>query len=149
MNKYWQEFRQFAVKGNVIDLAVAVIIGGAFGKIISSLVMDIIMPIVGVILGGINFKTWRWVLKEASFAEDGGLIQAAVAINIGNFIQNIFDFLVIALSVFLMIKIIMRSKEKFFRKEKSEEKESEPVKVITEEQKLLVEIRDILKDNSK
>jgi large conductance mechanosensitive channel len=146
MNKYWQEFRQFAVKGNVIDLAVAVIIGGAFGKIVSSLVADIIMPFVGVTLGGINFKTWRWVLKEALFAEDGELIQAAVAINIGSFIQNIFDFLVIALSVFLMVKIIMRSKEKFFRKEKEEEKESKPVKVITEEQKLLVEIRDILKD---
>ena len=149
MNKYWQEFRLFAVKGNVIDLAVAVIIGGAFGKTISSLVVDIIMPVVGVILGGINFKTWIWVLKEASFAEDGELIQAAVAINIGSFIQNIFDFLIIALSVFLMVKIVMRSKEKFFRKEKSEKKESRPVKVLTEEQKLLVEIRDILKDKSK
>ena len=149
MKKYWQEFRQFAVKGNVVDLAVAVIIGGAFGKIVSSLVTDIVMPLVGVLLGGTNFNTWVWVLKEASYAEDGTLIQAETAVNIGNFVQNIFDFFVIALAVFFMIKIIMKSKEKLFKKDKIKEDEGEPVKVITEEQKLLTEIRDILKSNNK
>ena len=82
MKKYWQEFRQFAVKGNVVDLAVAVIIGGAFGKIVSSLVTDIVMPLVGVLLGGTNFNTWVWVLKKASYAEDGTLVQAASVVNI-------------------------------------------------------------------
>ncbi|HZJ41416.1 MAG TPA: large-conductance mechanosensitive channel protein MscL [Patescibacteria group bacterium] len=149
MNKYWQEFHKFAVKGNVVDLAVAVIIGGAFGKIITSLVADIIMPVVGVVLGGINFKTWSIILKKASFAESGTLIHAGVAINIGNFIQNIFDFFVIALSVFLMVKIIVRSKEKFFKKEKKQEDEGKPAKVLSGEEKLLTEIRDILKKESK
>jgi len=133
----------------VVDLAVAVIIGGAFGKIVSSLVTDIVMLLVGIVLGGVNFNTWRWVLKQASFAEDGTLVQAAVSINIGNFIQNIFDFFVIALSVFLMVKLIIKSKEKLFKKEKIKEEKGESVKVISEEQKLLTEIRDILKSNNK
>lgn len=148
MKKYWKEFREFAVKGNVIDLAVAVIIGGAFGKIVSSLVADVVMPLIGLIIGGLDFTSWQWILKPEILAEDGGVVKAAITMNIGKFIQNIFDFLIIALSIFLMIKVLTNVKKKLIKEEekqeeKKEEKKEEPKP--TEEQKLLTEIRDILK----
>jgi large conductance mechanosensitive channel len=146
MNKYWKEFREFSVKGNVVDLAVAVIIGSAFGKIVSSLVADIIMPLISVIVGGINFSEHKWILKKGSVATDGSILQPEVTVNIGNFIQNIFDFFVIALAVFFMVRLIMRAKKTFFIKEEQKEEETEKIAVITEEQRLLAEIRDILKD---
>ncbi len=144
MRKYWQEFRQFAVKGNVIDLAVAVIIGAAFGKIVSSLVADVVMPIIGVIIGGLDFTSWQWVLKPEILDAEGVVLKAAVIMKIGNFIQNIFDFLVIALSIFLMVKVLTRLKKKIVKEEEAEEKKKEDPKP-TEDQKLLTEIRDILK----
>jgi len=145
MKKYWKEFRAFAVKGNVIDLAVAVIIGGAFGKIVSSLVADVVMPLVGVVAGGVNFTSWKWILKKEILDAEGARIQAAITMNIGNFLQNIFDFLIIALSIFLMIKIITKVKGRLLAEEKAAEEKKEPPKP-SEEQKLLTEIRDILKN---
>lgn len=147
MKKYWKEFREFSIKGNVVDLAVAVIIGGAFGKIVSSLVADIVMPLVSVIVGGINFSEHKWVLEKEVISTDGTVLQAEVAVNIGNFIQNVFDFFVIALAVFFMVKLILRAKKSFFIKEEAKEEKEEKVLVITEEQKLLTEIRDILKES--
>jgi len=95
------EFKEFAVKGNVVDMAVGIIIGGAFGKVVSSLVNDIIMPPVGLLLGGVNFKELALVLKKA--AEEGA---TDVAINYGNFIQTALDFLIVAWSIFIVIKMI-------------------------------------------
>ncbi len=144
MKRYWREFREFAVKGNVVDLAVAVIIGGAFGKIVSSLVADIVMPLIGVLAGGVNFTSWKVILKQAVLDEGGAITQAAVTMNVGTFVQNIFDFLVIASSIFLMIKLLTRVKKRLIREEDAEKKEAAPK--ISEEQKLLAEIRDILKE---
>jgi len=147
MKKYWHEFKAFAVKGNVVDLAVAVIIGGAFGKIVSSLVADIIMPLVGALAGGIDFTNWKIVLRQAIINSSGAIIKPAATMNIGVFIQNIFDFLVIAWSIFIMIKILTRLKKKIASDEtendKREEKKPTP---LTKDQEILMEIRDLLKE---
>lgn len=145
MKKYLQEFKNFAVKGNVIDLAVAVIIGGAFGKIISSLVADIVMPLVGFIAGGVNFSNFHWVLRQETLDSAGSIIRPAVIMNIGIFIQNIFDFLIIALAIFLMIKFAGRLKKKLIK----EEELSPENPVLSKDQELLVEIRDLLKNDNK
>ena len=161
MKKYFKEFKEFAVKGNVVDLAVAVIIGAAFGKIVSSLVADIVMPLVGYIAGGLDFTTWKYVLREAVLGPEGQIAKQEVVLRIGIFIQNIFDFLIIATSIFLMVKLINRTKnklaEEFLAKkedaeaeeikkdEKIEEKKEVPA-VLSKDQELLVEIRDILKN---
>lgn len=143
MKKYLREFKEFAVKGNVIDLAVAVIIGGAFGKIVSSLVADVVMPLVGLLLGGLNFTNLKIILKKAELAADGAVLTPAVTLNIGSFIQNIFDFLVIALAIFFMIKLISRIKNRLHKEE--EDKKDEP-KPLSKDQELLTEIRDLLKN---
>lgn len=128
-----KEFKEFALKGNVIDLAVAVIIGGAFGKIITSLVNDLLMPIIGVLLGGVNFSDLKYVITPAS----GDLAEAAILY--GAFIQSVVDFLIIAFSIFLVIKLIVSKKKK--------EAESEPAPVLpSNEEVLLGEIRDLLKE---
>ena len=132
MKKFFAEFKEFAMKGNVMDMAVGVIIGGAFGKIITSLVDDVLMPIIGMIIGGVDFTSLSLKLGKAS-------------INYGNFIQNIIDFLIVALCIFVMIKAIngVTAKVKG-EEEKEEEKEEEPAGPTQEE--LLAEIRDLLKD---
>lgn len=149
MKKYWQEFKAFAVKGNVVDLAVAVIIGGAFGKIVSSLVADIIMPLVGALAGGLDFTSWKIVLRQALLDNAGAVIKPAATMNIGVFVQNIFDFLVIACSIFIMIKVLTRLKKKLAKDESDaqpvEEKKPAP---LTKDQELLVEIRDLLKNKN-
>ncbi|MFY9174161.1 MAG: large-conductance mechanosensitive channel protein MscL [Peptococcia bacterium] len=127
-----KEFKEFAIKGNVIDLAIGVIIGGAFGKIVSSLVNDILMPVIGVILSGINIADLKYVIKPAS----GDIPE--VAILYGSFIQAIVDFLIIALSIFLFIKLFSILKKK--------EPEAPPASTApTPEVMLLEEIRDLLK----
>lgn len=130
-----KDFKEFALKGNVLDLAVGVIIGGAFGKIVSSLVNDIIMPIIGIILGGINFRNLKYVITPAkeNVAES--------AIMYGAFIQSIIDFLIIAFSIFMFIKLISMTRKK---KAKSEEA-AKPVPP-SEDIVLLTEIRDLLKN---
>ncbi len=143
MKKYLKEFQQFAVKGNVVDLAVAVIIGGAFGKIVSSLVADIVMPAIGVIVGGLNFTNLKIVLKGATVGAKGIAPSPAIIMNVGIFIQNIFDFLIIAVSIFFMVKLIGKIKNRLV---KEEEKEEKLAPSPTEDQKLLMEIRDLLKD---
>jgi large conductance mechanosensitive channel len=142
MKKYLQEFKEFAVKGNVVDLAVAVIIGGAFGKIISSLVADIVMPSVGLLLGGLDFSNWQIVLRAAVLSSTKEILEPAITMNIGIFIQNIFDFLVIAWAIFMMIRIMGRLKKKVVKEKPVVEEE--PVS-LTKDQELLVEICDLLK----
>ncbi len=128
----WEEFKKFAFKGNVVDMAVGVIIGGAFGKIVSSLVNDIIMPIFGYITSGMDFKDLKITLGADESAQ----------ILYGNFIQNVVDFFIIAISVFLFIKLVNNTKDRM--KHKEEEKEEAPQ--ISNEEKLLTEIRDLLKN---
>lgn len=128
-----KEFKEFALKGNVLDLAIGVIMGGAFGKIVSSLVNDILMPLIGIILGGINFTDLKYVIVEAS----GDI--AEVAILYGSFIQSVIDFLIIAFSIFMFIKLIT------LRKKKEAEVEATP-KEPSKEELLLTEIRDLLKE---
>lgn len=109
-SSFLQEFKAFAMKGNVVDMAVGVIIGGAFGKIVSSVVADVIMPPLGLLIGGVNFTDLKWVMKPAEVV-DGKEI-AAVTLNYGNFLQAIFDFLIIAFSIFMFIKLITKLTEK-------------------------------------
>ena len=125
-----KEFKEFTLKGNVLDLAVAVIIGAAFGKIVTSLVNDIIMPVVSLILGGISFTDLKYVITPAS----GDV--AEVAITYGIFIQSIVDFLIIAFSIFLFVRLLSKRKKK---------EEPAPPPGPSNEEKLLTEIRDLLK----
>lgn len=129
------DFRKFAMKGNVIDLAVAVVIGAAFGRIVTSFVNDIIMPPIGILIGGVDFSELKIVLQEA-IGET-----AAVTINYGVFIQTVINFLIIALSIFLVIKAYENTKQK-------EEEKPAPVAAIPPQEKLLAEIRDLLKEKS-
>lgn len=140
MKKLLQEFKEFAMKGNVMDLATAVIIGGAFGKIVSSLVADVIMPIIGLLTSGKNFNDIKIILREAEIF-NGVVINPAVTMNIGSFIQNIIDFIIIAFSIFMMIKTLTQLQKKF----KKEEASKEAVAEITKQEQLLTEIRDLLK----
>lgn len=143
--KLLKEFKEFAVKGNVVDLATAVIIGGAFGKIVSSLVADIIMPLVGLFTGGSNFSGWKIILRPEIKDTAGAVTKTALSLNAGAFIQNIVDFLIIAASVFLMVKILLKVKSRFqHEEEKKEEIKAEPEP--SAEAKILTEIRDILKN---
>lgn len=135
---FLQDFKAFAMRGNVIDMAVGVIIGTAFGKIVSSIVSDLIMPVMGVILGGVNFTDLSITLKEAKVVD--GVEQAAVLLNYGNFLQATFDFIIIAFSIFVFIRLI----SKLHRKKEEAPATEEPAKP-SEEVVLLMEIRDLLK----
>ncbi len=146
MGKFLHDFKEFAMKGNIVDMAVGVIIGGAFGKIVSSLVNDIIMPVITIITGGDGYKNMKYVIKEASpAAADGVAAVEEVAINYGMFIQNIVDFLIIALSIFVALRVVM----KFMRKEKEVEEAAPAPAEPSDEVKLLTEIRDELKNQNK
>lgn len=129
-----KEFREFAVKGNVVDMAVGIIIGAAFGKIVSSLVSDVVMPPIGVLIGGVNFSDLALVIKEATADS------AAVTIAYGQFIQTILDFTIVAFAIFLMIKVINKLK-----REEAPVEEAPAEAEVSEETKLLIEIRDLLK----
>lgn len=140
MKKFMEEFKAFAMRGNVLDLAVGVVIGGAFGKITTSVVNDIIMPAVSMLTGGINFSEWKLVLKEAVLDEAGAEVAAAISINYGNLISVILDFVIIAFAVFCMVKAINK-----LHKKPEEAPAEEPVPEPSAEEKLLTEIRDLLK----
>ena len=134
----WKEFKEFAFKGNVVDMAVGVIIGGAFGTIVNSLVNDIVMPIFGHFTAGMDFKNLKWVLSEAVMNGET-VVKPEAAICYGTFIQNIINFLIIAFSMFAAVKLISKA-----HKKKEEEIKEAPAAPTTEE--LLTEIRDLLKD---
>lgn len=139
----WKEFKEFAFKGNVLDLAVGVILGGAFGKIVTSVVNDLIMPIFGYVLAGMDFKNIKYVLSEAVIEGDV-VVKPEAAIMFGNFIQNIVDFLIVAFSIFIFIKLINKSKSKLIKQKESQPEPAAPAKPTQEE--LLTEIRDLLKE---
>ena len=147
MKKFMEEFKAFAMRGNVVDMAVGVVIGGAFGKISTSIVNDIIMPVVSLITGGIDFTAWKIVLKEAVMENVDGVMTEtapAVAINFGSTIAVIVDFIIVAFAVFCMIKFLnnLHRKEEEPAPEPEAPAEPEP----TAEEKLLTEIRDLLKE---
>lgn len=137
MKKVLNEFKEFAIKGNIVDLAIGVVIGGAFSKIVTSLVNDIIMPLVGMLTGGINFSEYKITLKESI-----GKFPA-VTLNLGNFIQTLVDFLIISFSIFLFIKLLIKIKDITTKEELKDNKEN--VKKTPEEVMLLREIKDIIK----
>lgn len=137
-----KEFKEFAMKGNVVDMAVGVIIGAAFGKIVSSLVDDIIMPLVGVATGGINFTDYKSVIKDAVM-KGTEVLEPEVTLNWGAWIQTIVNFLIVAFCIFVMIKFMNQ-----LRKKKDEESAPAPAEPSNEE-KLLTQIRDLLEDQAK
>ena len=142
MKKFFAEFKEFIAKGSVIDMAVAVVIGGAFSKIVASLVADVIMPLVSLILGGIDVTDWKWVIRPATATS------AEAALTYGNFIQTILEFFIVAFSIFLMLKIVLTLKE---RMEKVAEKVKEDLKLKEQAEQAAEEAatettEDILKD---
>lgn len=149
MKKFAEEFKAFIAKGNVVDMAVAVIVGGAFSKIVTSLVNDIIMPVISIFVGKMNVSELKWIITPASVDEAGAEI-AEVSLKYGSFLQTIIDFLIISLCIFVMLKVVLGAKNRLIHA-KEEEKAAEAVE---EEKKpsaeeLLTEIRDLLKDNQK
>lgn len=142
MGKFLTDFKEFAMKGNVVDMAVGVIVGGAFGKIVSSLVNDIIMPVVSIMTGGDGLKNLKYVITPAGIAKDGVTVVEEVAVNYGMFIQNIVDFFIIAFSIFVALRVIMK-----FKKKEAETPAAPPAP--SAEEKLLGEIRDILARESR
>ena len=133
-----KEFKEFAVKGNVMDMAIGVVIGGAFGKIVTSLVSDIIMPLISAATGGLTFTDWKWVIREAVMNGEE-VVKPELALTWGNFIQVIFDFIIIAFCIFLVVKGMNKMKKK--EEPAPEAAPAEP----SEDVKLLTEIRDLLK----
>ncbi len=139
MKKFMKEFKEFALKGNVFDMAVGIIIGTAFGKIVASLVSDIFMPLLSLVIGRLNLADAKIILKPAELAADGSVAVAEVALTYGAFLNNVIDFLAIALVIFIMIQSINKLRRK--EETKPEKKEEKP----SEEVLLLREIRDSLK----
>jgi large conductance mechanosensitive channel len=136
---FLKEFEDFAMRGNVMDMAIGIIIGGAFGKIVSSFVSDIIMPPIGLLIGGVDFSDLAITLEQAT-TNVAGVVTPAVTINYGSFINTIIDFLIIAFAIFLMVKAVNN-----FHKKKAET----PAPAPSKEEQLLTEIRDLLKKESK
>lgn len=135
--KFFKEFKDFALRGNVVDLAVGIIIGGAFGSIVSSLVADVIMPFMGVLIGGINFTELKILIHQTAEPAE------TVYINYGKFLQSVLDFTIIAFAIFLMVRTMNQLRLKF---EKTPEPEAPVALEPTKEESLLTEIRDILKN---
>ncbi len=140
--KFLKEFKEFAIKGNMFDMAIGIIIGAAFSKIVTSLVHDLIMPGIGFIIGKVNFRNLKFILQEEAKDKTGNIVQELIAINYGNFIQVIFDFAVIALTIFVVIKVFNKLRQKA-------EDEKETSVPTPKNIALLAEIRDLLKEKQK
>ncbi len=140
MKKFFSDFKEFALKGNIIDMAIGVIVGGAFGKIVSSLVADIISPLIGLLTGGTDLSKLSVVLKEAVI-EGEEVVKEALVLNYGNFIQAIIDFIIIAFCLFLVLKGIMAAKAKLESLKAKEEEEAAPEDT---ELSVLLEIKELL-----
>jgi len=136
-----KDFKEFAMRGNVIDLAVGVVIGAAFGKIVASLVADIIMPPIGLLVGGVNFVDLKWTMKAAEIVD--GVEKAAVTLNYGSFLQVTFDFLIVAFAIFMFVKGIAKMNKK---KKVEAPATPPPPPAPSKEELLLAEIRDLLKE---
>lgn len=139
----WKEFKEFAFKGNVVDMSIGVIIGSAFGKIVTSLVNDVFMPFFGFLTAGTDFKSLKFVLSPAQIDATGAIIKPEAAILYGNFLQNVFDFFVVAFCIFFFVQQINKLHKK---KETPAPEPATPAAPTTEE--LLAEIRDLLKQQA-
>ena len=150
MKKFFGEFKDFIAKGNVIDLAVGVIIGGAFGKIVTSLVNDIITPLISILTGKVSLTELKWVINEAVLDEAGAVVTPELALTYGNFLQNIIDFLIIAISIFVVLRIMVTAQKKLesLKKKEEEEKKEEPAAPAETELSVLKEIREMLKKDA-
>lgn len=145
---FFKDFKAFISKGNIVDMAVGVVIGGAFSKIVTSLVNDIIMPPIGKLLGDMNFTELKLALSEAELDEAGEVVKEAVTLNYGTFIQTVIDFLIVAFCIFVMLRAIVKSRQKLealTKKEEAKEEEAPKEPEIPEDILLLREIRDSLK----
>lgn len=150
MKKFFSDFKVFAMKGNIIDMAVGVVVGGAFSKIVTSLVNDIISPLISFATGKVMLTDLKWVISAAQFDSAGVEIKPESALMYGNFIQTIIDFLIIAFSIFLVLRIIMNAQKKLeeLTKKKEEEVaavEEAPSEPVEDELAVLKEIRELLK----
>lgn len=148
MKKFFSEFKEFAMRGNVVDMAVGVIIGAAFGKIVSSLVNDIIMPLIGVVTGGMNFTDYKLVVQKA-VVDGQEIIKPEVTMNWGAWVQTVVDFLIVAFCIFVMIKFINNLRKKAERQKEAEAEPAPAAPEPTKEEQLLAEIRDLLKEQQK
>ena len=145
MKKFFAEFKEFAMRGNVMDMAVGVIIGTAFGKITTSLVNDVFMPLIGLLIGGVDLGQLNIVLKPEVLDEAGQVVTEAVTLGIGTFLSTVIDFVLVAFVIFLMVKTINQL-HKLGKKDKEPQEEEEPAPTSEE---LLTEIRDLLKEQQK
>lgn len=147
MKKFLSDFKAFALKGNIVDMAVGVVIGGAFGKIVTSLVNDIITPLIGLLTGNISLAELKIVLAEAVLDAAGEVVTPELAITYGAFLQTVIDFLIIALSIFIVLRVAMNTRKKLEDMKKKEEvveeeAEEEPAET---ELSVLLEIKELLK----
>ena len=158
MKKFFSEFKAFIAKGNVIDMATAVIIGAAFNKIVTSLVNDIVMPLISLAVGGLNVVDWKWVITPEVVDASGVVVTAENALRYGVFLQAVIDFLIVAFCIFVALKAVLSFQGTFEKMKKKLEKEEEEAVVVEEvveevipepsnEEKLLTEIRDLLKES--
>ena len=147
MKKFFADFKAFISKGNIIDMAVGVVVGGAFGKIVTSFVNDIITPLLGILLGKMSFTDLKWVITPAVLDETGNVVTAELALTYGNFIQQVIDFLIISLSIFVVLRLMMTLKTALEKKEEAPAEEPTPAAppAPSEELVTLREIRDLLK----
>jgi len=144
MKKFFTEFKEFAMKGNILDRAVGVVIGAAFGKIVTSLVTDIITPLISLATGDVSLTGLKHVFKPEVLDAAGEVIQAEISLTYGNFIQAIIDFLIIALSIFIVLKVIMSTKTKLENLKKKEEEEAAAEEPAETELSVLKEIKELL-----
>lgn len=144
MKKFFQEFKAFIAQGNVIDMAVAVVVGGAFKEIVNALVNDIIMPFIGMLTGGTNLSDWKYVITPAKLAADGTVLEAENALLYGDLIQTIVDFLIIALCIFVALKVLLALQTK--TRDLMQKKEAEAPENVTAEEPLAETEMDVLKD---
>lgn len=144
MRKFFNDFKAFALKGNVMDMAIGIIIGGAFSKIVSSLVNDIITPIISILTGKVMLSDLKWVIQPAVYDAAGKVVTPETALTYGTFIQTVIDFFIIALSIFLMIRIITKTRERFESMKGKEEESAEPETPAVTELSVLQDIKAIL-----
>ena len=150
MKKFIEDFKAFALKGNIVDMAVGVVVGGAFGKIVTSLVNDIITPLIGLLTGNISLAELKLVLSPAVLDAAGEVVTPELAITYGMFLQTVIDFLIIAFSIFMVLRVAMNTRKKLEglkkkEEEAAEEKPAEPETPAETELSVLLEIRELLK----
>ncbi|MBQ2827211.1 MAG: large conductance mechanosensitive channel protein MscL [Clostridia bacterium] len=151
MKKFFSDFKTFIMKGNIVDMAVGVVIGGAFGKIITSLVNDVITPLISIATGKVSLTELKWIINPAVLDEAGEIVQKELALTYGNFIQTVIDFLIIALSIFVVLRIMVNAQKKLEAMKKKEEEvveEQKPEEPKETELSVLCEIREMLKKDS-